>query len=136
MIWRITEDGAGWLAFRALGRLREASSAEEAEARAHDVHVAIARMLDFHQDRASAAPGLPVASLPARPPAQDALPVGQWTPRGLAAELQMPPGTVYEWIHRGWVTAGSGDFYIIRADAAELARLRRLRAITVGHRSP
>jgi hypothetical protein len=48
----------------------------------------------------------------------------------------MPPGTVYEWIHRGWVTAESGDFYIIRADVAELARLRRLRAIRVGHRPP
>ena len=136
VIWRITEDGAGWLAVRALGRLREASSLEEAEARAQDVQVAIARMLDFYRDRASVASGLPAASRPPRPPAQAALPAGQWTPRGLAAELHMPHGTVYGWIHRGWVTVEPGDFYIIHADAAEVERLRRLHAITATLRFP
>ena len=56
MIWQITEDGAVWLAYRALGRLHEASSLDEAEARAHEVHVAIARMVDFYRGG-----GLPVA---------------------------------------------------------------------------
>jgi hypothetical protein len=136
VIWRITEDGAGWLAVRALGRLREASSLKEAEARAQDVQVAIARMLDFYRDRAPAAPGLPAASHPPLPPAQAALPAGQWTPRGLAAELQMPPSTVYGWIHQGWVSTEPGDFYIIRADPAEVERLRWIRSITAPRRSP
>lgn len=57
VIWQITEDGAAWLAYRALGRLQEASSLDEAEARAHEVQVAIARMVDFYRGG-----GLPVAS--------------------------------------------------------------------------
>ena len=57
VIWQITEDGAAWLAYRALGRLHEASSLDEAEARAHEVRVAITRMVDFYRGE-----GLPVAS--------------------------------------------------------------------------
>ena len=57
VIWQITEDGAAWLAYRALVRLQEASSLDEAEARVREVQVAIARMVDFHRGG-----GLPVAS--------------------------------------------------------------------------
>jgi hypothetical protein len=57
VIWQITEDGAAWLAYRALGRLQEARSLDEAEVRAHEVQVAIARMVDFCRGG-----GLPVAS--------------------------------------------------------------------------
>jgi len=134
VIWQITEDGAAWLAYRALGRLREASSLDEAEARVHEVQVAIARMVDFHRDG-----GLPVASggpeigRRTRPPTNTAPGKDWWSPRGLAAELHMPLGTVYKWIHRGWVIADCDDFWKINADAAELDRLHELRAGPPGY---
>jgi hypothetical protein len=134
VIWQITEDGAEWLAYRALRGVRKASSLEEAEARAHDVHVAIARMLDFYRARAHlAAPALSAGGRRTRPSARPALGVGQWTAQGLASELQMPLGTVYEWIHRGWITAEFADFWIIHADAGELERLRELRGRPPGY---
>jgi hypothetical protein len=136
VIWQLTEHGAEWLAYRALGRLRKASSLKEAEARFYDVHVAIARMLDFYRDMGPlAAPGRSAASRRTHAPAKAALPAGQWTAQGLASELQMPAGTVYAWIHRGWITAEAGDFWIIHADAAELERLRELRARPPGTRA-
>ena len=55
VIWQITEYGAQWLAYRALNGLRKAEGLAEAEARAHDVQVAVARMIQFHRGRAGLA---------------------------------------------------------------------------------
>jgi hypothetical protein len=54
----------------------------------------------------------------------------------LAATLQMPTATIYNWIYRGWVTArhaGDGRYWIITADDAELERLRELRNRPAGY---
>ncbi|WP_198406926.1 recombinase family protein [Nocardia terpenica] len=59
-----------------------------------------------------------------------------WSMRGLAAELAMPPVTVYNWIRRGWVTAEQQPGtrrWIITADPAELDRLRALRRLPRGY---
>jgi hypothetical protein len=134
VIWQITEDGAAWLADRSLGRLREASSLDEAEARAHEVQVAIARMVDFYREG-----GLPVApkhhevGRRTRPPTNAAPGQDWWTPRGLAAELHMSLSAVYKWIHRGRVIAKCDPFWKINANAAELERLRELLAGPPGY---
>jgi hypothetical protein len=39
----------------------------------------------------------------------------------------MPPATLYGWIYKHWVDATFKDRWIIHADTAELARLRKLR---------
>jgi hypothetical protein len=39
----------------------------------------------------------------------------------------MPPATLYGWIYKRWVDATFKDRWIIHADTAELARLRKLR---------
>jgi hypothetical protein len=134
VIWQITEDGAAWLASRALGRLQEASSLDEAEARAHDVQVAIARMVDFYRDGGlPVAPEHPEVDRRTRPPTNTAPGQDWWTPRGLAAELHMSLSAVYKWIHRGRVIAECDPFWKIYADAAELERLRELRAGPPGY---
>jgi hypothetical protein len=66
----------------------------------------------------------------ARPPALSGLGPGQWPVTALAAALNMPTATVYNWIYRGWVIArpSSDDrHWIITADAAEMQRLRQRR---------
>ncbi|KUO22110.1 recombinase family protein [Streptomyces dysideae] len=70
-----------------------------------------------------------------RTPAPD-LPTHQWTVKTLAAELDLPINTVYSWIYRGWITSERRPglrFRIIRADAAEIQRLRALRDLPRGH---
>ncbi|MFE3527275.1 recombinase family protein [Streptomyces sp. NPDC059161] len=64
------------------------------------------------------------------------LPTHQWTVQTLAAELDLPTNTVYSWIYRGWITSERRPglrFRIIRADAAEIQRLRALRDLPRGH---
>jgi DNA invertase Pin-like site-specific DNA recombinase len=54
----------------------------------------------------------------------------QWSVTGLAAHLNIPTPTIYNWIHRGWITARRAPddlHWIITADPAELTRLRELR---------
>jgi hypothetical protein len=122
VLWRITPDGATWLAYRALNALRDAQSAEDAEKHARDLRVAAARMAQFHIDGASS----PARTAPSRP--DDPLPAGQWTVQDLAAAIPMPAVTLYGWIYEGWVAAEFGTRWIVHADPAELARLRELRA--------
>jgi DNA invertase Pin-like site-specific DNA recombinase len=72
----------------------------------------------------------------ATPAAVSGLAAGQWTVPRLAAELQMPTATVYNWVYRGWITAEhvpGHNFWIIHADAAELERLRQRRARPPGY---
>jgi hypothetical protein len=61
----------------------------------------------------------------------------RWLP-ALAAELGVKPIVVHRWRWTGWLHArqlpGEGGRWIVRADAAELKRLRRLRAFEVKHR--
>lgn len=57
----------------------------------------------------------------------------EWTFPELAQALQMPPPTLYQWLRRGQVQGrralgGSHPVWLLWADAAELARLRALRA--------
>lgn len=64
-------------------------------------------------------------------PAED-----EWWLAELARELRMPGGTLHGWIRRGWVEARrqeSSRRWIIRADEAEVERLRRLRSLPMGH---
>ena len=61
---------------------------------------------------------------------------GEWWLAELARELRMPGGTLHGWIRRGWVEARrqeSSRRWIIRADEAEVERLRRLRSVPMGH---
>jgi hypothetical protein len=72
----------------------------------------------------------------ATPAAITGLGPDQWTVPGLAAELQMPTATVYNWIYRGWITAEhvpGHKFWIIHAGTAELQRLRERRARPPGY---
>jgi DNA invertase Pin-like site-specific DNA recombinase len=72
----------------------------------------------------------------AAPTAVAGLGPDRWTVPRLAAELGMPVATVYNWIYRGWLTAEQvpdHTFWIIHADAAELARLRERRARPPGY---
>jgi hypothetical protein len=53
----------------------------------------------------------------------------EWSVSDLAATLEMPSATLYNWIYRGWVSARhapDGLFWIITADTAEITRLRDL----------
>ncbi|MFF4619210.1 recombinase family protein [Nonomuraea jabiensis] len=66
-----------------------------------------------------------------RPPGRNA-----WWSAALARELAMPPVTLYNWIRRGWVTAHQEPgtrLWIVTADAAEIDRLRALRALPHGY---
>jgi hypothetical protein len=127
VIWQLTPQGAEWLAYGALNALRDARDAPEAAAHARDLGVAAGRMLQFHT-----APEPPTGedSSPSRTaarPADDPMPAGHWTVQDLAAEVGMPPGTLYGWIKQGHVTAEFGTHWIIHADDAEVSRLRELR---------
>ncbi|MFI6056561.1 recombinase zinc beta ribbon domain-containing protein [Streptomyces violascens] len=60
----------------------------------------------------------------------------EWTVTDLAAVLQMPTASVYNWIYRGWITARhhpEGKYWIITADIAELDRLRERRSRPPGY---
>lgn len=60
----------------------------------------------------------------------------EWWLAELARELRMPGGTLHGWIRRGWVEARrqeSSGRWIIRADEAEVERLRQLRSLPMGH---
>lgn len=72
----------------------------------------------------------------ARPLTQTDLGPDEWTVPDLAATLEMPIATVYNWIYRGWITARhvpNDKHWIITADAAELQRLRDRRARPPGY---
>ena len=60
----------------------------------------------------------------------------EWLLPDLAAKLSMPPITLYSWVRRGWVTAHKTaephSIWVIRANAAELERLRGLRTTRRG----
>jgi hypothetical protein len=60
----------------------------------------------------------------------------EWWLAELARELRMPGGTLHGWIRRGWVEARkqeSSGRWIVRADEAEVKRLKRLRSVPMGH---
>jgi DNA invertase Pin-like site-specific DNA recombinase len=64
-------------------------------------------------------------------PAED-----EWWLAELARELRMPGGTLNGWIRQGRVEARrqeSSGRWIVRADEAEVERLRRLRSLPMGH---
>jgi hypothetical protein len=80
--------------------------------------------------------GLRAAGTRAAPTAVAGLGADRWTVPRLATELGMPVATVYNWIYRGWLTAEQvpgHNFWIVHADAAELARLRERRARPPGY---
>jgi len=58
------------------------------------------------------------------------LQANEWTVSALANKLPMPVATLSSWIRKGWVTArkttGKLSVWVVRADAAELERLRAL----------
>jgi DNA invertase Pin-like site-specific DNA recombinase len=62
---------------------------------------------------------------------------GEWWLPALAAELCVKPIVVHRWRWSGWLHArqlrGSNGRWIVWADAAELKRLRRLRAFEIAH---
>jgi hypothetical protein len=57
---------------------------------------------------------------------------GEWWLSDLCRELAMPQPTVHCWVRRGWSRGrklpGAGGRWVLWADAADLDRLRRLRA--------
>jgi hypothetical protein len=57
---------------------------------------------------------------------------GEWWLSDLCRELAMPQPTVHCWVRRGWIRGrklpGAGGRWVVWADAADLDRLRRLRA--------
>jgi DNA invertase Pin-like site-specific DNA recombinase len=61
----------------------------------------------------------------------------EWWLPALAAELGVKPIVVHRWRWSGWLRArqlpGDGGRWIVRANAAEVKRLRRLRAFEVKH---
>ncbi|WP_308201566.1 recombinase family protein [Sphaerisporangium perillae] len=66
-----------------------------------------------------------------RPTALADLRPDEWTVPGLAAALEMPLATVYNWIYRGWINARhapEGNYWIITANTAELRRLHERRS--------
>jgi DNA invertase Pin-like site-specific DNA recombinase len=73
-----------------------------------------------------------------RPAVLTGLAPGQWSVPGLAAELEMPVVTIYNWIYRGWITArhapGTRN-WIITADEQQLRELRERRARPPGYYS-
>ena len=48
VVWRLTPDGAAWLACRSLTALRDAKNAAEARTHARDLGVAAERIVQFH----------------------------------------------------------------------------------------
>jgi DNA invertase Pin-like site-specific DNA recombinase len=60
----------------------------------------------------------------------------EWLLSDLAAKRSMPPITLYSWVVRGWVTARKTaephSVWVIRANAAEIERLRDLRTTRRG----
>jgi hypothetical protein len=59
--------------------------------------------------------------------------VDEWTVQELARELAMPPQTLHSWLLKGRLNArkeqgASHPIWLIRADAAEITRLRSQRA--------
>ncbi len=60
----------------------------------------------------------------------------EWWLSDLARELNIPQPTIHSWLRRGWISArklpGALGRWILWADPAELARLRRLRACPRG----
>jgi DNA invertase Pin-like site-specific DNA recombinase len=62
----------------------------------------------------------------------------EWWLPALAAELGVKPIVVHRWRWSGWLQArqlpGDGGRWIVRADATEVRRLRRLRAFEIKHR--
>ena len=57
------------------------------------------------------------------------------TLRALAEQLDMPAGTLFAWLRRGWVSGrqtGNGR-WILRADPSDLKRLRSLSELPAGH---
>jgi hypothetical protein len=62
----------------------------------------------------------------------------EWWLPALAAELGVKPIVVHRWRWSGWVHGrqlrGDSGRWIVRADAAEVKRLRRLRAFETAHR--
>jgi DNA invertase Pin-like site-specific DNA recombinase len=80
--------------------------------------------------------GIRVPGTRTAPTAIAGLGADRWTVPRLAAELSMPVATVYNWIYRGWLSAEQvpdHKFWIVYADAAELARLRERRARPPGY---
>jgi hypothetical protein len=70
------------------------------------------------------------------PTALVGLPADEWSVTGLAAELGMPPATVYAWIHRGWITARrapGAKNWIITADSQQIRELHERRARPSGY---
>jgi hypothetical protein len=62
----------------------------------------------------------------------ESLAADEWWLRDLAVELAMPSITLYGWVRRGWVTVARKESrppyrLILRADRAEIARLRAKR---------
>jgi DNA invertase Pin-like site-specific DNA recombinase len=62
----------------------------------------------------------------------------EWTVQELARELAMPPQTLHSWLLKGRLNArkeqgSSHPIWLIRADAAEMARLRSQRAEAASH---
>ncbi|WP_405584579.1 hypothetical protein [Streptomyces sp. NBC_01190] len=77
-------------------------------------------------------PATAVRARPESPPGEAPGP-GEWWLHDLAAELNMPIITLYGWMRRGWVTAVRKESHppyrwILRADQAELDRLRQRRS--------
>jgi hypothetical protein len=71
-----------------------------------------------------------------RPAVLTSLAPGEWPVPGLAAELDMPTVTIYNWIYRGWITArhapGTRN-WIITADEQQTRQLRERRARPPGY---
>jgi DNA invertase Pin-like site-specific DNA recombinase len=68
---------------------------------------------------------------------RDGLSVDEWGLAELAREIPLSPVTLYSWIKRGWVHAHQQESpprrWIIRADAAELQRLREMHERPLGY---
>jgi len=66
-----------------------------------------------------------------RPAVLTSLEPGEWSVPSLAAELEMPTATIYNWIYRGWITArhapGTRN-WIITADGKQMRQLRERKA--------
>ena len=64
--------------------------------------------------------------------------IDEWWLPGLAAELNVPRSVIYRWQRSGYLVirkrAGDQTDWIIRADAEEVQRLRRLRTFEESHR--
>jgi hypothetical protein len=79
-----------------------------------------------------------LTGIPAGVRADSDLPArNEWWLSALAAELGVKPSVVHRWRWSGWLHArqlpGESGRWIVRADAAEVRRLRRVRAFEVKH---